>query len=244
VGPPAASLAVVSSTVSTGSSARLTVQCGNSSSYTLTASPAAGGTWSGAAPSAQFTVNTPALAYGAYSYVVTCKNSSGQTATAHASVGAFNANEAFTSIAPAGSQNLPTRGLDATGCTWHKHSNSGRVHVVAGSPGGGATTVEWCTKAGRIYKIYRTENPLNATYPFSTWTNHGVSSYGPCDANCSNYLIIPGMPATVLNIWVQFHLDECIGIPVFGGQICLADKYVTVGVLIRGDGSYADTSNT
>jgi hypothetical protein len=75
--------------------------------------------------------------------------------------------------------------------------------------------------------------------PLSPWHFEGYTSLGPCDETCSNWNNQFSGTTTPMNIWLEGHW--CLDGDLRFLHVCFQEKYVTVGVLIRGDGTREDT---
>jgi hypothetical protein len=209
-----------------------------SDSCAISSGPA-GGSWSGLPASGS--VTTPALAPNSYAYTLTCRNAGG-SASAGTGVAVFSTDQNLLSTGGGGHQGVDPRTTDAaTGCRWYAEKNWWTLKTVIGLVAGRLNTeVDWCVKGGRILKVTRTVWEDGPNYPASYWHFEGISSWGPCSEQCSDYVALHGTAQTQINIWVEGHWRECMSIPVVG-SLCVADTFPIVGVLIKADGHRVDT---
>lgn len=224
-----------------GGSVQLNWSSANATSCGINSNPSSGGATSGQPVSGGWI--TPSLSAGQIQYTLTCSNSA-SSATATLYLGVFDTNEQAAGNAGTGQNTDPSawRSLDfASRCRWKSETNENDLKTRIGLRAGGLSTkVDWCVRSGQIIKVVRTISVIGPNYPLSGWKFDGISSYGPCDEQCSNYVGLYGTNRTSINIWVQGHWSLCLSIPVIG-SLCAQDTYEVVGVLIRGDGTRADT---
>ncbi len=212
----------------------------NAAGCSITSSPS-GGSWSNLAGNGS--VTTPALAAASYTYTLTCSNSAGSVSASTGAV-VFSTDEQMSGGSDSGQNTDPDRNLDSSGCRWKSETNQHTVRLQVGLTAGALRTkVDWCVKKGKILKVSRTVEVDGPNFPGSLWKYFGITSYGPCDETCSNYVALYGTGRTQMNIWVQGHWGLCQTVPVVGLTICLQETFPVVGVLIKGDGTRVDTSS-
>jgi hypothetical protein len=183
-------------------------------------------------------VSTPALAAAYYSYTLRCTNAAGSAATS-IDVEAENADDGTYTTGHAAQNDA--RGLTTVdGCKWKGEENwinRKSLGNVIGVRWTLYTLVRWCVAKGQIKLVNRQSWSSN---PASDWSFDGFSSTGPCNENCSDYLALFGSHQTSVNIWIEGHYQFCLHFPLVGAVYC-KDDHPVVGVLIRGDGTHADT---
>jgi hypothetical protein len=222
-----------------GNGVTISWNCPNATTVSVK-SPTGGGFVSSSLASSSW--GTPALPAGEQEYDLTCLNSSG-TVTATLYVDVFNSQEQENGVNDQAGQSVDPDNFDSVlHCRWKSQQNQNAAHNFIGTLGGAGIKVDWCVDHGYIRKVVRSYWTIGCSYVACNWANKGFSSPGSCNTlNCSDYVSQYGTNRTSINIWMQVHLQLC-SVKVWKlPAVCIRDHYVTVGVLIRGDGTRANT---
>jgi hypothetical protein len=222
-----------------GNGVTISWNCPNATTVSVK-SPTGGGFASSSLASSSW--GTPALPAGEQEYDLTCLNSSG-TVTATLYVDVFNSQEQENGVNDQAGQSVDPDNFDSVlHCRWKSQQNQNAAHNFIGTLGGAGIKVDWCVDHGYIRKVVRSYWTIGCSYVACNWANKGFSSPGSCNTlNCSDYVSQYGTNRTSINIWMQVHLQLC-SVKVWKlPAVCIRDHYVTVGVLIRGDGTRANT---
>ena len=221
--------------------ATLSWSCSNATSANISSDLAAGGAWSNLSPSGSLSVAPPP---GGYTYTLTCYAGSTGSTGVDQPLAVFDAKERDIGEVRFGLNTDPARDFDSTlKCRWKAEDNKDEVQLPFGLRGGGVkVTINWCVKAGRILRVARIVDILPPNYPGSSWKFDGITSYGPCNQDCGDYVALWGQQQTVKNIWLKGRWSICATVKIIG-SLCWKSVTLTVGVRIRGDGTREDTYN-